>query len=148
MLLAFGGFSGTGKSTVASQVAAHLGQPPGARTPQHEPGATSIYSLVPFKQDTSFMIIGERTNANGSKAFREAMLESRFGDCVEIARAQIRDGSHLLDVCIDYVGRDGTSDTGIYVQLELNGLASVGTSEAFLLFPTPNLMDLINIQKL
>ena len=56
------------------------------------------------------LMIGERTNANGSKAFREAMLEGRFGDCVEIARAQIRDGSHLLDVCVDYVGRDGAAD--------------------------------------
>ena len=47
-----------------------------ARTIEHEPGATSIYSLVPFHQDTSFLIIGERTNANGSKKFREAMLDA------------------------------------------------------------------------
>ena len=56
------------------------------------------------------LMIGERTNANGSKAFREAMLAGEFGDCVEIARSQTRDGSHLLDVCVDYVGRDGASD--------------------------------------
>ncbi len=56
------------------------------------------------------LMIGERTNANGSKAFREAMLEGRWDDCVEIARSQIRDGSHMLDVCIDYVGRDGADD--------------------------------------
>src|SRR5262249_44073469 len=59
---------------------------------------------------TSVLMIGERTNANGSKAFREAMLEGRFDDCVEIARAQTRDGSHVLDVCVDYVGRDGVRD--------------------------------------
>ena len=70
----------------------------------------SLYQSVPFRQDASVLMIGERTNANGSKAFREAMLEGRFSDCVEIARAQIRDGSHLLDVCIDYVGRDGAGD--------------------------------------
>ena len=65
---------------------------------------------MPFRQDTSFLAIGERTNANGSKAFREALVAGRFDDCVEIARAQTRDGAHLLDVCVDYVGRDGAAD--------------------------------------
>jgi 5-methyltetrahydrofolate--homocysteine methyltransferase len=55
-------------------------------------------------------MIGERTNANGSKAFREAMLAERFEDCVQIARAQTRDGAHLIDLCVDYVGRDGAVD--------------------------------------
>ena len=58
----------------------------------------------------SYLAIGERTNANGSKAFREAMLAARWDDCVEIAREQIRDGAHLLDLCVDYVGRDGVAD--------------------------------------
>ncbi|PZF84581.1 methionine synthase [Jiangella anatolica] len=80
------------------------------RTPGDEAGAASLYQHVPFRQDTSYLAIGERTNANGSKAFREAMLEGRLDDCVEIARAQTRDGSHLLDLCVDYVGRDGTAD--------------------------------------
>ncbi|HSJ61294.1 MAG TPA: methionine synthase [Jiangellaceae bacterium] len=80
------------------------------RAPQVEPGVSSLYQHVPFRQDVSFLAIGERTNANGSKAFREAMLEKRWDDCVEIARAQIRDGSHLLDLCVDYVGRDGVAD--------------------------------------
>jgi 5-methyltetrahydrofolate--homocysteine methyltransferase len=70
----------------------------------------SLYAPVPFRQDTAYLSIGERTNANGSKAFREAMLEGRWDDCVEIARAQTRDGAHLLDVCVDYVGRDGVAD--------------------------------------
>lgn len=55
-------------------------------------------------------MVGERTNANGSKAFREAMLAADWQACVEIARSQARDGSHLLDLCVDYVGRDGTVD--------------------------------------
>ena len=75
-----------------------------------EPGVASLYQHVPFDQDASYLAIGERTNANGSKAFREAMLEERWDDCVEIARNQIRVGAHLLDVCIDYVGRDGVAD--------------------------------------
>ena len=80
------------------------------RRPRGEPGVASLYQHVAFRQDTAFLTIGERTNANGSKAFREAMLEGRFEDCVAIARAQTRDGAHLLDVCVDYVGRDGAAD--------------------------------------
>lgn len=75
-----------------------------------EPGVASLYQHVPFRQDAAYLAIGERTNANGSKAFREAMLEGRWDDCVEIARAQTRVGAHLLDVCVDYVGRDGVAD--------------------------------------
>ncbi|MEU7113942.1 methionine synthase [Streptomyces sp. NPDC046182] len=83
---------------------------PGVRDPRPEPGAASLYQTVPFRQDTSYMAIGERTNANGSKKFREAMLEARWDDCVEMARDQIREGAHMLDLCVDYVGRDGVAD--------------------------------------
>lgn len=82
----------------------------GERHPAVEPGVASLYQHVSFQQDASYLAIGERTNANGSKAFREAMLEERWDDCVEIAREQIRVGAHLLDVCTDYVGRDGAAD--------------------------------------
>ncbi|MEU0551675.1 methionine synthase [Micromonospora sp. NPDC005979] len=80
------------------------------REPRHEAGVSSVYHPVPFAQDASVLMVGERTNANGSKAFREAMLAGDFRACVEIARSQARDGSHLLDLCVDYVGRDGTRD--------------------------------------
>ncbi len=70
----------------------------------------SLYVDVPLGQDASYLSIGERTNANGSKAFREAMLEGRLDDCIDIAKAQARDGAHLLDLCVDYVGRDGVRD--------------------------------------
>lgn len=83
---------------------------PAVRDPRPEPGAASLYQTVPFRQDTSYLAIGERTNANGSKKFREAMLEARWDDCVEMARDQIREGAHMLDLCVDYVGRDGVAD--------------------------------------
>ncbi|MFD3995659.1 methionine synthase [Streptomyces sp. NPDC058583] len=83
---------------------------PSVREPHPEPGAASLYQTVPFRQDTAYMAIGERTNANGSKKFREAMLEARWDDCVEMARDQIREGAHMLDLCVDYVGRDGVAD--------------------------------------
>ncbi|MFJ3808092.1 methionine synthase [Streptomyces sp. NPDC090073] len=83
---------------------------PAPRDPRPEPGAASLYQSVPFRQDTAYLAIGERTNANGSKKFREAMLEARWDDCVELAREQIREGAHMLDLCVDYVGRDGVRD--------------------------------------
>ncbi|MDH6625479.1 5-methyltetrahydrofolate--homocysteine methyltransferase, partial [Streptomyces sp. LBL] len=83
---------------------------PAERRPSPEPGAASLYQTVSFRQDTAYLAIGERTNANGSKKFREAMLEGRWEDCVETAREQIREGAHMLDLCVDYVGRDGVAD--------------------------------------
>ncbi|WP_083934292.1 methionine synthase [Nocardiopsis baichengensis] len=80
------------------------------RTPESPAAAASLYQSVPFRQDASYLAVGERTNANGSKKFREAMVEERYDDCVEIAREQISDGAHLLDLNVDYVGRDGTQD--------------------------------------
>ncbi len=86
------------------------GRPLAQRSPRPEAGVASLYSHVPFRQDTAFLAIGERTNANGSKAFRDAMIADRYEDCVSIAKDQTRDGAHLLDVCVDYVGRDGVND--------------------------------------
>jgi 5-methyltetrahydrofolate--homocysteine methyltransferase len=58
----------------------------------------------------TYLSIGERTNANGSKAFKQAMLAENWDECLEIAKSQTREGAHLLDVCVDYVGRDGVRD--------------------------------------
>ena len=80
------------------------------RTPSLDPGASSLYQYVPFRQDQTYLAIGERTNANGSRAFRDALLAEDWEKCVEIARDQIRDGAHMLDLSVDYVGRDGAKD--------------------------------------
>jgi 5-methyltetrahydrofolate--homocysteine methyltransferase len=105
-----GGCCGTTPEHLAALVDRVGGRQLTPRRPRPEPGVASLYQHVPFRQDTSFLAIGERTNANGSKAFREALLAGRLDDCVEIARQQTRDGAHLLDVCVDYVGRDGCAD--------------------------------------
>jgi 5-methyltetrahydrofolate--homocysteine methyltransferase len=105
-----GGCCGSTGEHVRAIVEAMRDLRPGVRRPRFEPGVSSLYQAVPFEQDASVLMIGERTNANGSKLFREAMLEGRFEDCVEIARAQTRDGAHVLDLCVDYVGRDGAVD--------------------------------------
>ncbi len=105
-----GGCCGTTPEHVRQVVERVRGREVTPRDPVSEAGASSLYQHVPFRQDTTYLTIGERTNANGSKAFREAMVDGRWDDCVEIARAQTRDGAHLLDVCVDYVGRDGVAD--------------------------------------
>ncbi|MER7517632.1 methionine synthase [Streptomyces sp. NPDC126499] len=105
-----GGCCGTTPEHLRQVVERVRGLVPPVRDPRPEPGAASLYQTVPFRQDTSYMAIGERTNANGSKKFREAMLEGRWDDCVEMARDQIREGAHMLDLCVDYVGRDGVAD--------------------------------------
>ncbi|MYX72128.1 methionine synthase [Streptomyces sp. SID3915] len=105
-----GGCCGTTPEHLRQVVERVRGLAPTAREPRPEPGAASLYQSVPFRQDTSYLAIGERTNANGSKKFREAMLEARWDDCVEMARDQIREGAHMLDLCVDYVGRDGVAD--------------------------------------
>jgi len=86
------------------------GRAPVVRTPEFEPGCSSIYSHVPFHQELAYLAVGERTNANGSKKFREAMLEADWDTCVQMAREQVKEGAHVLDVCVDYVGRDGAID--------------------------------------
>ncbi|MCT9932692.1 methionine synthase [Planotetraspora sp. A-T 1434] len=105
-----GGCCGTTPEHLRQVVERIRGKARAVRRPRPEAGAASLYQHVPFRQDTSYLAIGERTNANGSKAFREAMLAGNYEECVEIARAQARDGAHMLDLCVDYVGRDGVVD--------------------------------------
>ncbi|HVE95297.1 MAG TPA: homocysteine S-methyltransferase family protein, partial [Acidimicrobiales bacterium] len=83
---------------------------PKARTPILEPAASSVFSAVPLHQETSYLVVGERTNANGSKAFKDALLEGDWDACEGIARDQVKEGSHAIDVCVDYVGRAGAPD--------------------------------------
>ena len=87
------------------------------RKTTYEPGAASLYQHTAFRQQNTYMAIGERTNANGSKAFREALLAENWEECLEIAKEQIREGAHMLDLCVDYVGRDGVSDMKVLAHL-------------------------------
>jgi 5-methyltetrahydrofolate--homocysteine methyltransferase len=105
-----GGCCGTTPEHLRAVVERIGGRSIAERDPRPEPGVASLYQHVPFRQDASYLSIGERTNANGSKAFREALLAANWEECVDIARGQTRDGAHLLDVNIDYVGRDGAAD--------------------------------------
>ena len=105
-----GGCCGTTPEHLRQVVEAVRNITPLRRTPQQEPSVTSLYSPVTLKQDNSVLYIGERTNANGSRAFRDAMLAADWDTCTKMATEQIREGAHVLDICVDYVGRDGVAD--------------------------------------
>ncbi|NDA80052.1 MAG: methionine synthase [Actinobacteria bacterium] len=82
-----------------------------------DPGASSLYQHASFRQENTYLAVGERSNANGSKAFRDALLAEDWQACLEIAKEQIREGAHMLDLCVDYVGRDGVSDMKLLAEL-------------------------------
>ncbi len=105
-----GGCCGTTPEHLAAVVAAVGNAEVPSRDPHPEPSVSSVYQSVTLRQDASFLSIGERTNANGSLAFRQALIAGDLDRCVDIARQQQRDGAHVLDLCVDYVGRDGVSD--------------------------------------
>ncbi len=107
---AVGGCCGTTPAHLAAVVEAVRELAPAERTPLVEPSVASIYSATTYDQDRSVLMVGERTNANGSKKFREAMLAGDWDTCVSIGREQIREGAHVLDVCVDYTGADGVAD--------------------------------------
>jgi 5-methyltetrahydrofolate--homocysteine methyltransferase len=132
-----GGCCGTTPEHIATLVAAVADLDVAQRTPTVEPGVASLYHNVPFRQDASVLMVGERTNANGSKAFREAMLAGDYQKCIETARDAARDGSHLLDLCVDYVGRDGAAD-----MRELAGrFATASTLPVMLDSTEPNVIE-------
>ncbi|BAC08580.1 5-methyltetrahydrofolate--homocysteine methyltransferase [Thermosynechococcus vestitus BP-1] len=105
-----GGCCGTRPDHIAAlaEIAATL--TPKARSPQRIPAAASIYSPQPYDQENSFLIIGERLNASGSKKCRDLLNAEDWDGLVALARAQVREGAHILDVNVDYVGRDGVRD--------------------------------------
>lgn len=90
-----------------------------ARTPRittaQTPGCSSLYSMTEFKQDNSFLIVAERTNANGSRKFKRLLDEEQWDQLIGMAREEMKDGSHLLDVCVDFVGRNGVTDMAEFV---------------------------------
>ena len=109
-LTLIGGCCGTTPEHLQAVVDKLGNHPIVARKISPEIGASSLYQFVPFRQDLTYLAIGERTNANGSRAFRDALLAEDWQTCVEIARDQIRDGAHMLDLSVDYVGRNGVAD--------------------------------------
>jgi 5-methyltetrahydrofolate--homocysteine methyltransferase len=105
-----GGCCGTRPSHL-KRVAEVLGDhPPKQRDVTLEPSVSSVFQATTIRQDNSFLIVGERTNANGSKKFREMLANEDVDGMIGVARDQVKQGSHMLDVCTAYVGRDEKAD--------------------------------------
>jgi len=105
-----GGCCGTTPAHLRAVVERIGRRAPAPRNIEFEPACASIYSPVTFHQDTAYLAIGERMNANSSKKFRTAMIDGDWDTCVQLAREQVKEGAHVLDLCVDYVGRDGRVD--------------------------------------
>jgi 5-methyltetrahydrofolate--homocysteine methyltransferase len=86
------------------------------RTPSVDRSVASLYQSVPLRQEPRPMIVGERTNANGSKKFRDLLAQEDFDALVDIAKDQQREGAHMLDVCLAYVGRDEAADMEAFLR--------------------------------
>jgi 5-methyltetrahydrofolate--homocysteine methyltransferase len=108
-----GGCCGTTPEHIRQVVEALSGRAPAPREPVHEPSLSSLYQSVPLDQDTTYLTVGERCNANGSRKFRDLMLDGDLDGMVGVAKEQIREGAHVLDVCVDYVGRAGAPDMDV-----------------------------------
>jgi 5-methyltetrahydrofolate--homocysteine methyltransferase len=105
-----GGCCGTTPAHLKSVVEAMRGVTPKRRDARLVPSASSIYMQQPYRQDTSFLIVGERVNASGSKKMRDLLQAEDWDGLVSLAREQEREGAHVLDVNVDFVGRDGAKD--------------------------------------
>ncbi|HEX8747993.1 MAG TPA: methionine synthase [Pyrinomonadaceae bacterium] len=105
-----GGCCGTRPAHLKAVVEAMSRITPKARDARLTPSCSSIYIQQPYVQDTSFLIVGERVNASGSKKMRELLNAEDWDGLVNLAREQEREGAHVLDVNVDYVGRDGEQD--------------------------------------
>ncbi len=105
-----GGCCGTTPEHIAAVADAVDGLKPMRRTPDRQPTVSSLYHAVDLKQDSSFLIVGERSNTNGSRKFKRLLKKDDLDGLVEMGREQVREGSHVLDLCVDFVGRDGVAD--------------------------------------
>ncbi|PWT87659.1 MAG: methionine synthase [Blastocatellia bacterium] len=105
-----GGCCGTTPTHLQAVVEAVKDLKPTNRNISRLPAASSIFIQQPYVQDTSFLIIGERVNASGSKKMRDLLNTEDWDGLVSLAREQEREGAHVLDVNVDFVGRNGESD--------------------------------------
>lgn len=105
-----GGCCGTTPEHLKAVVEAIGVREPKQRTVSCEPSVSSLYQACTIRQENSFLIVGERTNANGSKKFRQLLETGDYDGMVRMAKDQVRDGSHVIDVCGAFVGRNEIAD--------------------------------------
>lgn len=105
-----GGCCGTSPEHIKLVIDRIGGISPKQRDAKLTPSASSIYFQQPYTQDASFLIVGERVNASGSKKMRDLLDAEDWDGLINLARSQEKEGAHILDVNVDFVGRDGVAD--------------------------------------
>jgi len=105
-----GGCCGTTKEHIRRVVDAVAGMAPLQRSIDFVPSASSLYQAMPFHIDPPPVLVGERTNANGSKQFRDLLLKEDWDGIVAMGKDAAKEGAHMVDVCAAYVGRDERRD--------------------------------------
>jgi len=105
-----GGCCGTTPAHIQAVAQRLLGRAPRRRSPEFTPSLASLYGVVAMKQDADILAIGERTNANGSRRFKTLLDAEDWDGAVAMGRAQVKQGSHAVDVCTAFVGRDEIHD--------------------------------------
>jgi 5-methyltetrahydrofolate--homocysteine methyltransferase len=150
-----GGCCGTTPDHIRALASAVAGRTVSSRVVEPIGAVASTYSAVDLTQDVSYLAVGERANANGSRAFRDAMTEGRWDDCVAIAREQVRDGAHVIDLSVDWVGRDGTGDmaelaarcaTGVAAPLMIDSTEPAVIQAALERLPGRSLVNSVNFE--
>jgi 5-methyltetrahydrofolate--homocysteine methyltransferase len=105
-----GGCCGTTAEHLRQVVASVGGLAPSARNVDFVPSASSLYQSVPLSIEQPPVLVGERTNANGSKLFRDLLAREDWEGIVAMGKEAAREGAHMVDVCAAYVGRDEARD--------------------------------------
>jgi 5-methyltetrahydrofolate--homocysteine methyltransferase len=151
-----GGCCGTTPAHIAELARAVGVQPPKVRTPRWEPSAASLFQAVPLKQEPAPLLVGERLNATGSKKFKDALGREDWDTMLAMAREQVAEGAHVLDVMLAYVGRDETKDAATFFP-KLRGLSQAPIcvdsteygvlEEAFKRIPGRPILNSINLEK-
>ncbi|NOY06114.1 MAG: dihydropteroate synthase [Chlorobi bacterium] len=119
-----GGCCGTTPEHVRALEAVAADAAPARRNPVFVPSVSSLFASVPMHLDPPPVLVGERCNANGSKKFKELLLAEDYDSMVNMAKEQAREGAHILDVCVAYVGRNEMRDMTEVVR-RFNTLISV-----------------------
>ena len=87
-----------------------------------KPSLSSLYQAVEIGQEIPPLLIGERSNPNGSKKFRECLLADDFDGCLRIGLDQEAKGAQVLDICAAYVGRDELADLTRLIRIHAESL--------------------------
>lgn len=105
-----GGCCGTTPAHLKAVVDRLAGTKPKQRSVRHEPAAASLYNSATYQQNPPPLLVGEQTNANGSRKFKELLEREDYDGIVAMGREASKEGAHLIDVCVAYVGRNETKD--------------------------------------